>query len=54
MKPILDLETFIAIKLHSHNHVNHIFSRCIKLLNLVRSTAFVFSAVEYMQDYILR
>jgi hypothetical protein len=45
---IKDLGVFIDIKLHFHNHVNHIFSHSIKLLGLVRSINFTFSSLECM------
>jgi hypothetical protein len=45
---IEDLGVFIYAKLHFHNHVNYIFSHCIKLLGLVRSFTFNFSSLECM------
>jgi hypothetical protein len=45
---IKDLGIFLDSKLHFHNHVNHIFSRCIKLLGPVRTITFTFSSLEFM------
>jgi hypothetical protein len=42
------LGVFLDAKFHFHNHVNYIFSHCIKLLGLVRSITFNFSTVECM------
>jgi hypothetical protein len=36
----------IDANLHFHDHVNFIFSRCVKLLGLVRSITFNFSSLE--------
>jgi hypothetical protein len=43
---IKDLGVFIDAKVHFHDHVNYIFSHCVKLLGLVRNTAFNFSSIE--------
>jgi hypothetical protein len=43
---IKDLGVFFDSKLHIHNHVDFIFSECIKLLDLIRSTTFRFSAPD--------
>jgi hypothetical protein len=43
-----DLRVFTNAELHFHDHVNYIFSRCIKLLGLVRSITFNFSSLECM------
>jgi hypothetical protein len=43
---IKDLGIFTDTKLHIHNHVNHIFSHCIKLPVLVRSITFTLSSLE--------
>jgi hypothetical protein len=40
--------TYGSAKLHLHDHVNYIFSHCIKLLDLVRSITFNFSCLESM------
>jgi hypothetical protein len=45
---IKDLRMFLDSKLHFHNHVNLIFSRCIKLLGIARSITFIFSSLECM------
>jgi hypothetical protein len=45
---IKDLGVFIDVKLHFHDHVNYVFSRCIKLLGLARSITFNFSSLECM------
>jgi hypothetical protein len=45
---IKDMGVFVDAKLYFHNHVNHIFSHCIKLLGLVRSITFNFSSLECM------
>jgi hypothetical protein len=45
---IKHLGVFTDVKLHFHDHVNYIFSHCIKLLGLVRSIAFNFSSPECM------
>jgi hypothetical protein len=45
---IKDLGVFIDAKLNFHDHVNYIFTQCIKLLGLVRSITFNFSSVECM------
>jgi hypothetical protein len=42
---IKDLGVFIDSKLHFHNHVDYIFSQCIKLLGLVRAITFPFSSI---------
>jgi hypothetical protein len=38
----------LGIFIHFHNHVNHIFSHCIKLLGLVSSITFTFASPECM------
>jgi hypothetical protein len=38
-----DLGVFIDSELHFHNHVDYIFSQCIKFLGLVQTTTFPFS-----------
>jgi hypothetical protein len=45
---IKDLGVFIDTKLHLHDHINYLFSHCIKLLGLVRSITFNFSSLECM------
>jgi hypothetical protein len=45
---IKDLWVFIDAKLYFHDHVNYIFSHCIKLLGLVRNITFNFSSLECM------
>jgi hypothetical protein len=45
---IKDLEIFLDSKLQFHDHVNHVFSPCIKLLGLVRSITFTFSSLDCM------
>jgi hypothetical protein len=45
---IKDLGVFIDAKLHFHDHVNYIFSHCIKLLGLVHNITFNFSSLECM------
>jgi hypothetical protein len=42
------LLAYIDNKLHFHDHINYIFSQCIKLLGLVRSITLNFSSVECM------
>jgi hypothetical protein len=42
------LGIFLDSKLYFYNHVNFIFSRCVKLLGLVRSVTFNFSYLECM------
>jgi hypothetical protein len=42
---IKDLGVFTDSKLHFHNHVDYIFSQCIKLLGLVRAITFPFSSI---------
>jgi hypothetical protein len=39
------LGVFIDSKLHFRNHVDYIFSQCIKLLGLVRAITFPFSSI---------
>jgi hypothetical protein len=43
---IKDLGVFIDAKLHFYDHVNYIFSPCIKLLGVVCSITFNFSSLE--------
>jgi hypothetical protein len=43
---IKDLEVFIDSKLRFHNHIDYIFSQCIKLLGLVRTLIFSFSSLD--------
>jgi hypothetical protein len=45
---IEDLGVYIDGKFHFHDHVNHIFYDCIKLLGLIRSITLHFSSPEYM------
>jgi hypothetical protein len=42
---IKDLGVFIDSKLHFHNHVEYIFSQCIKLLGLVHTITCPFSSL---------
>jgi hypothetical protein len=46
---VKDRGVFLDAELHFHNHVNYIFSHCIKLLGLVRCITFNFSSVVYAQ-----
>jgi hypothetical protein len=46
---IKDLGVFLDSKLHFHNHVDYVFSECIKLLGLIRSTAYSFSSLECLR-----
>jgi hypothetical protein len=43
---IKDLCVFFDSKLHFHNHVDYVFSECIKLLGLIRSITYSFSSLE--------
>jgi hypothetical protein len=43
---IKDLGVFIDSKLYFHNHVDSIFSECIKLLGLIRSITFRFASLD--------
>jgi hypothetical protein len=43
---IKDLGVFVDSKLRFHNHVDYIFSQCIKLLGLVRTLTFSFSYLD--------
>jgi hypothetical protein len=43
---IKDLGVFTDSKLRLHNHVDYIFSRCVKLLGLVRTLTFSFSSLD--------
>jgi hypothetical protein len=43
---VKDLRVFLDSKLYFHNHINFIFSHCIKLLGLVRRLSFNFSSLE--------
>jgi hypothetical protein len=45
---IKDLGVLIDNKLHFHEHINHIFSQCIKHLGLIRTITFNFSSLECM------
>jgi hypothetical protein len=45
---VILLLVYIDAKLHFHDHVNHIFSDCIKLLGLIRSITLHFSSLECM------
>jgi hypothetical protein len=45
---IKDLGIFLYSKLNFHNHVNRVYSHCIKLLGVVRSITFTFSSLECM------
>jgi hypothetical protein len=40
------VRVFFDSKLHFHNHVDYIFSECIKLLGIIRSITYRFSPVE--------
>jgi hypothetical protein len=40
------LGVFFDSKLYFHNHVDFIFSDCINLLYLIRSTTFIFSSLD--------
>jgi hypothetical protein len=43
---IKDLGVFFDSKLHFHNHVDYVFSECIKLLGLICSITYIFSSLE--------
>jgi hypothetical protein len=43
---ITDLRVFIGSKLRFHNHVDYIFSQCIKMLGLVHTLTFSFSSMD--------
>jgi hypothetical protein len=43
---IKEVGIFMDSKRHFHNHVNYIFSHCIKLLGLVRNLTFSFASLE--------
>jgi hypothetical protein len=43
---IKDLGVFFDSKLHFHNHVDYVFSECIKLLGFIRSITYSFSSLE--------
>jgi hypothetical protein len=43
---IKDLGVYFDSKLHFHDHVDSIFSECIKLLGLIRSMTYGFSSLE--------
>jgi hypothetical protein len=45
---IKDLGIFLDSKLQFHDHINHVFSHCIKLLGLARSISFTFSSLDCM------
>jgi hypothetical protein len=45
---VKDLRVYLDSKLHFHDHVNSIFSQCIKLLGLIHCAAFNFSTLECM------
>jgi hypothetical protein len=48
-----DLGVFIDCKLRFHNHVDYIFSQCIKMLGLVRTLTFSFSSLDCLYIYML-
>jgi hypothetical protein len=43
---IKDLGVFFYSQLYFHNHVDFVFSECIKLLGLIRSITFRFSSLD--------
>lgn len=43
---VKDMRVFLAGMLNFHNYVKYIFSRCFKLLGLVRCVTFSFSSLE--------
>jgi hypothetical protein len=43
---IKDLGVFFDSKLYFHNHVDFLFSKCIKLLGPIRSITFSFSSLD--------
>jgi hypothetical protein len=43
---IKDLGVFFVSKLYFHNHVDFLFSKCIKLLGLIRSITFSFTSLD--------
>jgi hypothetical protein len=43
---IKDLGVFFDSKLHFHNHVDYVFSECIKILGLIRFITYSFSSLE--------
>jgi hypothetical protein len=43
---IKDLGVFFDSKLYFHNHVDFLFSKCIKFLGLIRSITFSFSSID--------
>jgi hypothetical protein len=43
---IKDLGVFCDSKLHFHNHVDFMFSDCIRLLGLIHSIALIFSSLD--------
>jgi hypothetical protein len=45
---VKDLGVYFDSKLHFHDHVNSIFSQCIKLLGLIRCATFNFSTLDCM------
>jgi hypothetical protein len=52
---IKDLLVFFDSKLHFHNHVDYVFSKCIKLIGLIPSLTYRFSSLEcfYVLYFIL-
>jgi hypothetical protein len=49
--PRMDYRCFFDSKLHFYEHVDYVFSDCIKLLGLIRSVTYRFSSLECL--YIL-
>jgi hypothetical protein len=45
---IKDLGIFFVSKLYFHNYVDFRFSKCIKLLGLIRCIAFSFSSLDFL------
>jgi hypothetical protein len=45
---VKDLGVYLDSKLHFHDHVNFIFSHCIKMLGLIRSVTYNYSTLECM------
>jgi hypothetical protein len=45
---VKDLVVYLDSKLHFHDHVNFIFSHCIKMLGLIRSVTYNYSTLECM------
>jgi hypothetical protein len=42
---VKDLGVYLDSNLHFHDHVNFIFSHCIKMLGLIRSVTFNYSTL---------